>query len=361
MNLRALFVLVWAVFAVGALSCSEAQATTVKELARLSGQGQSILRGVGLVVGLPGTGDSGKELVVARPLAKLIDNGGIELGSPLELKNSRSVALVSVTCIISSSGAMADDTFDVTVSVLNSASSLRGGELYLTVLRGPFPDSPPYAIAQGQIDLEDALTPTSGRVRSGARMIRDILMPEVGDEFEIIVDSAFAGWGAVSQIATAINAKAQPQGPEVAFAITERVIRVSIPASERKDRAGFLSDVLSADVNVALLDLPAQVIINQRTGAIILPVDVSISPVAITHRGLTITTVTPSPIATQQNPLIARADWASIKMGARPSEAAKLSDLVAAFEQLDVPVEDQIGIIQMLHKSGQLKAKLLID
>lgn len=353
-------------FAVVILSCilalaPTARATTVKELARLSGEGESILRGVGLVVGLPGTGDSGKELAVARPLAKLIENGGMAVGSPLELKNGRSVALVSITCIIPAGGALADDAFDVTVSVINSASSLKGGELYLTAMRGPFLDSPVYAVAQGLIDLQDPTTPTTARVRGGVRMIRDILMPEVGDTFEIIVDPAFAGWGSVSQIATAINAKAQPQGPDVAFAVSQRVIRVEIPASERQDRAGFLSDVMSADINVALLDLPAQVIINQRTGAIILPVDISISPVAITHRGLTITTITPPPVPTQQNPLVNRADWASIKLNARPSETAKLSDLVAAFEQLDVPVEDQIGILQMLHKSGQLKAKLVID
>ena len=71
--------------------------------------------------------------------------------------------------------------------------------------------------------------------------------------------------------------------------------------------------------------------------------------------------MTASPVATAQNPVVKSKDWTEIKVGARPTEQARLTDLVAAFEQLDVPVNDQIEILQMLHKGGQLKAKLIID
>jgi flagellar P-ring protein precursor FlgI len=354
-----------ALFAAVLLCCSTAAATTVKELVRIKGQGETVLRGVGLVVGLSGTGDSGKELAMARQLAKVLENNGNVVGSPKELANGKAVALVSVTCFVPAAGARADDTLDVQVSVLNSASSLKGGELYLTALEGPLPDPkherPVYAFAQGLVDLQDASVPTVGKVRGGARITQDILMPGVGDSFELIIDAPFAGWAASSQIAVAINAKAQPQGPRVATAVDERTIRVTVPEPDRLDRAGFLADVLSAEVNVQLLDIPAQVICNQRTGSIIVTGDVEISPVAITQKDLTITTVVPPPVASAQNPLIQRDRWTPLTSGARPSDMAKLADLIKAFKQLDIPVQDQIGIIQMLHKTGKLQAKLVVD
>ena len=336
-------------------------ATTVKELARIEGQGESILRGVGLVVGLNGTGDSGKELAVARPLAKLLSGSGNDLTSPIELTNSKTVALVLVSCVIPDSGARADDRFDVSISVVNSATSLEGGELYLAPLNGPFPGDPAYALAHGRIEIPDPKIPTSGRVRLGARMIADVLMPEVGDTFNLIIKPSFSGWGSASQIATAINAKAQPQGPSVAVVVDDRTIRVTVPQAERADRAGFLVDVLGAEVNPSLLDLPARVIVNQATGTIVVTGDVRISPVAFTTKDLSLTTTRPEPVATPQSPIVERDRWGQLATDVRPTEQARLSDLLAAFKQMDVPVSEQINLLQMLHKTGKLHAELIID
>jgi len=143
--------------------------------------------------------------------------------------------------------------------------------------------------------------------------------------------------------------------------VDDRTIRVSIPESDRQDRAGFLADVMSADVNTTLLDLPAQVICNQKTGSIIVTGDVQISPVAITHKDLNVTTTIPPPVPSPQNPLVERDQWMALKTEGKPSEVAKLSDLIKAFKQLDIPVEEQIGILQMLHKTGKLQAKLIVD
>lgn len=340
-----------------------ALATTVKELVRIKGQGESILRGYGLVVGLPGTGDSGKDLAVSRPLAELLKNSGNAVGSPRDLAGGKSVALVTITCIVPPGGARADDTIDVQVSAVLSASSIKGGELYLCALEGPLPDPnhKVYAFAQGLVDLQDPAVPTNGKVRMGARMIEDILMPPVGDTFELIIDTPYAGWAAASQLAIAINGKAQPQGKKVAVVYDERTIRITIPEADRTDRAGFLADVLSAEVNQSLLDIPAQVICNQRTGSIIITGDVEISPVAITHKDLTITTTIPAPVPSAANPIVTRDRWTPVAPNARPSEQAKLADLIRAFKQLDIPVQDQINILQMLHKTGKLQAKLIVD
>jgi flagellar P-ring protein precursor FlgI len=351
-----------ALIAVVCLAGASAFGTTVKEVVRIKGQGESVLKGTGLVMGLPGTGDSGKDLAMARPLAEVLRNSGNPIGSPKELASTKAVALVAVTCTIPAAGVRADDTLDVEVKTLLSASSLKGGELYLTALTGPFPgDDRVYAMASGLVDVQDPSVPTTAKVRLGARMIEDILMPAVGDTFDLIIDAPFSGWAASSQIAVAINAKAQPQGPRVAVAVDERTVRVTIPDADRSDRAGFLADVLSAEVNVQLLDIPAQVICNQRTGSIIVTGDVEISPVAITQKDLTITTIVPPPAPSPQNPQIQRDRWTPMASNGRPSDMAKLADLINAFKQLDIPVQDQIGIIQMLHKTGKLQAKLIVD
>lgn len=339
---------------------------TVQELTRINGQGEYILRGVGLVIGLPGTGDSSKDLAVARPLVTLLKNNGQDIGLPEDLAKGKtdikSVALVSVTCVIPKEGARMDDKFDVTVSTVNTAKSIAGGELYLTSLQGPLPGSKVYAIAAGKIELEDTTIPTTGRVRGGARMIRDVAAPEVGDSFTLVLEPAFAGWTSVSTVAEAIQSnvalggRVYPNTPRIASAIDERTVKVIVPEEERADKAAFLADVLSAEVRTELLDLPAQVVVNRRTGAIIVTGDVEISPVAITNKDLTITTGA----ATGKGGT--RKDrWAEIKTSARPSENAKLSDLLTALRQLDIPVSEQINIIQMLHKTGKLHARLVVD
>ena len=336
-------------------------AGSVKELARIEGQAETILQGFGLVTGLPGTGDSGKDLALARPLFEVLRNAGNQLGTPAELAGSKSVAMVMISCVIPRGGAKADDTFDVIVTAVNKPGSLKGGTLLLAPLTGPYPGSPVFALAQGQLVIEDPEVPTSARVRGGARMIQDIAGPKVGESFNIVLEPWFAGWSASSQVAQAINAKADPRGGGVASAIDERTIRVVVPPAERGNKAAFLADVMSAPVNYTLLELPAQVIYNREAGAIIVTGDVEIAPVAISHRDLSVTTTIPAPVPTPANPIVQRDGWIDVQTRARPAEAAKLSDLLAALKQLDVPVDDQVSLLEMLHKTGKLKARIVKD
>lgn len=349
-----------ALIALFLLSCL-ARGTTVREITRVKGEGEVVLQGLGLVFGLKGTGDDTKDLALARPLAEFMRKNGNELASPKELAKGKSVALVSVTCVVPASGGKADDVIDVRVATLLSCSSLVGGHLFLAPLKGPFPDSPVFALAEGLIDVHDPAIPTTGHVRMAARLLRDLPGPTVADSFELIIESPYAGWAAASQIAIAINGKADPIGNAVAVPLDDRTVRITIPQAERANRAGFLADVFAAEVNPSLLDLPAQVIVNQRTGAIIITGDVQIRPVAITQKDLNITTTTPPPVGTPLNPVVSQTSWTDLKPGAQPADAAHLADLVAAFKQLAIPVTEQINILQMLHKGGQLHAKLVID
>lgn len=351
--------------AAGAIAVSGAQATTVKDLARLKGQGDSVVVGVGLVVGLSGTGDSGKELAMARPLAELLKNGGVTVGSLKELAASKSVALVTLSCTIPENGGRTDDKFDVYVSVAHSASSLKGGRLVVAPLTSPRRGGEVYAMAEGPISIDDQSVPTAGRVRMGARLVRDVLMEPVGDTFDLILQPVFAGYASASQIAISIDGlyrtDPQAQAPSIARVIDDRTVRIMIPPAERADRAAFIADVLSTDVNVALLRLPAMVVCNRATGAIVVTADVEISPAAITHKDLVITTTIPQPVPTPQDPMVDRKRWTGVSTAPAGPGNARLADLLAAFKQLDIQPADQIDILHELYKAGKLQAKLVID
>jgi len=331
-----------------------ALAVSVQEIARLKGQGESILQGFGLVVGLPGSGDSGQDLVVARPLARLLESQGNPVGDFEELAAARSIAIVVVTATIPESGAKADDRFDVTVSAVNNPASLEGGELFLTPLRGPLPGQPVYAIAQGPLVIEGT-TPTRARVRGGARIVRDVNMPAIDPDgaITLIIRPAFAGWTTAQLLADTINQHRlgfDESAPDIAFAQDERSVRVQIPAEELPDPANFIADIISVNFDGSLIDLPASVVVNEREGVIIATGDARISPVVISHNQMVVTTVN-EPLQEGDPP-----PNPAVTQAGSPDESARVEDLLAAFRALDVPVADQIAILAQLHRSGRLHA-----
>lgn len=342
-----------------------ARATSVQELVRLKGQGESVLQGLGLVVGLPGTGDSGEDLIVARPLAKLLENAGNPIGGFEELAQSRSIALVMVTCTIDRTGAKLDDKFDVVVSAINNPESLVGGELFLAPLRAPLPPHDVFAIAQGPIVIEGA-NPTRGVVRGGARVTRDILMPTIAGDgtVTLIIHPHVSAWTTAQLLADTINQHRMgldQLGDPIAQAIDDRSVRVLIPATDLADPAGFIADILSIRFDPSLLELPARVVVNEREGIIVMTGNVEISPTALTHGDLIITSVTPPPQPEEGAPIIEEGRWAAVSTSQRATEAAKLQDLLSAFKQLDVSVDDQIAILMQLHRTGALHAELIVN
>lgn len=345
--------------------------TTVAELVRFTHEGDTVLQGLGLVVGLSGTGDSSKDLLIARPLAEVYRNMGNPIASMDELARGKSAALVMIEVRLPPGSAKNGDQFDAIVSVMHSATSLRGGRLLIAPVSGPLPGQGVYAFAAGGITLDDSSVPTVGRVRLGARMSRNLDMPALGDAFDLVVRPAFAGWASASHIAGTINSeyflRARARLRPVATALDDRTIRVEIPEIERDDRPGFVAMILNHPINPTLLRLPPRVVVNQASGTIIMTADVEISPVGIIDSDLSITTTTTldpggAEGGAQQAAGVATSRMAGVQKGAiRPSTAAKLQDLLAAFRQLDVPVAKQVHILQMLDRMGQLHADLIID
>jgi len=359
MRLRTTTLKIACLFAL-ALTTVRAHATSIQELVRIQGQGDTILQGFGLVMGLPGTGDTGENAMIAKPMVALLEKQGLPI-SVADLTDSKSIAIVEITCRIPEQGARSDDRFDVTVMAVNNPQSLAGGQLFLAPLRGPYASHGVYAIAEGPIEIE-GLTPTTGRVRKGARIVEDILAPSISSDgsLTLVIEPNIAGWTTSRLIASTINQDRlgfDDDAEEIAFALDDRTVRVRIPPVEQRDPAAFIADILNIRFDPSLLALPARVVINEREGVIIVTEDVEISPTILAHGDLMITTISqaaePGAATTSR--------WATLDTTSEDEQSTRLQDLLAAFKQLDVPINDQIAILMELHRSGALHAELVID
>jgi flagellar P-ring protein precursor FlgI len=340
------------------------RADTIREIVRFENQGVSKLRGIGIVTGLAQTGDSGKELAVAVQLASLYQNSGIPVGLK-DIAKARTAAVVAITCTIPKEGARVNDEFDVTITAMHSATSLKGGQLLIAPLQGIYPGDPVYAFAEGEIVLDDPEHPTRGTIRLGAHMRQDIRMAPLGDSFNLLVKPAFAGGAAASAIAATINSNyfgglKGTQAP-LATAVDDRTIRIEIPEAERPDGQWFVNQILAYPIEAVSLKLPARVIVNQASGTIVLTSNVHISPTAIIDKDLTIISTQPPPVPSPLNPLEERSNASSLATDATPGEQVRLQDVLNAFKQLNVPVGKQIQILEMLSGMGQLHAELVLD
>jgi len=175
--------------------------------------------------------------------------------------------------------------------------------------------------------------------------------------FALILDEPSANWTTASTIANIINDSESDSGQTLAVAVNATEIQVTIPRNERVHPDSFISRIQR--LPVPLLPTEARVQIDIKTNTIIITGDVEISPVVITHRGLSISTISPAPLATPQNPVVTTHDVVSVGTGA--SEGGNLQDLISAMEMLKVPAEDRVQIIEELYKTGKLHAKLIME
>ncbi|MEX0777202.1 MAG: flagellar basal body P-ring protein FlgI [Phycisphaeraceae bacterium] len=335
-----------------------ARGVSVQDLVRVKGAEKSKLIGMGLVVGLNGTGDGGKFLPAMRPLAvviqQLIDPNTVAA----ELKDAKNVALVAISANLPESGVREGDHVDVHLAAVGAAKSLQGGRLFLIPLTGPLPNSPIYAFAEGAVTVQDPKMPTVAMVPQGAQLVRDVRADVVNDgQITLVINEEVAGWPMANNIANLVNGIMAPNGPNLAKAADPRNVVIFVPDYERRDPAAFISQILQSYVDTSQITTGARVTINKKTGTIVLSGDVQISPVVISHKGLTITTITPPPAP--NTPQVEEKNFIAIDPDKRGGE--KLSDLLAVLNQLKVEPADRIAIIQEIHKSGKLHAKLILE
>ncbi|NUQ63599.1 MAG: flagellar basal body P-ring protein FlgI [Pirellulales bacterium] len=347
----------FSVLAAAVLACllaypAEAR-TTIKSICRVKGQEENTLQGLGIVVGLKGTGDGANFLPTIRSLATAMQLMGSPLGSngPAELKDAKNVALVMVTATVPAAGARQGDKIDCTISSVGSAKSLAGGRLFLTPLLGPDPQNPRvFALAEGPITLESLDLPTTARVHGGCRLEEDFFNVFVKDgKITLVLDPNHAGFQVTQEIAELINSQLsfQSSGVPLAKAQNQVCVEVSLPPQYVEDPVLFVSQILSLPVT----EVPTgpRVVIHERTGSIVISGDVEIGPVVVTHKNVVIETAN------------APAAGRFVPVDSNDPQNAKLKSLVEALNAVRVPTPDVIDIIKGLARNGKLNAELVIE
>lgn len=348
-----------------ALSATSAHATRIEDLCRLKGQEANVLMGMGLVVGLNGTGDTSRDsYVAARPFARLMENLGNPIESLTELERADSYAIVMVTLEVPASGTREGTRLDVSVEKMFNATSLDGGRLVASFLRTPIPGSPVMAYAQGPI-VTSVASQGGGVVRGGGQMIADVQTPVVGQDGSVtlVLRPEYSTFPVSMLVTDLVNAEFTVDASRtIARSHGADSIKVMLPAHDRGDPSRFIADLLRIEFDPALIPVEPRVVVNERNGTIVVTANVEIGPVVISQRGLNITSVTPPIDPTPEDPVVNSTTWTTLDTGhAGERRATRLQDLLAALKQFAVPVSDQIAIIYELERAGALYATVLRD
>jgi len=335
--------------------------TQLKNICRIKGQEQNTLRGLGLVVGLNGTGESGDGptmRAVARameimgaPLTSTSGRGGLE-----ELRNIKNVALVVVTATVPATGARRGDQLDCFVSAING-KSLQGGRLVFASLQGPNTlDKRVYALCQGQVMIGDPDQPMVGVIQDGCQMEADVFTPFFQDgHITLVLDKNHANFQTAAAIAAGIREKypeslvsavgeSTSSDADVVRAVDAANIVVQIPKQYRKDPVSFASLIL--DVQIYDHEPEARVVINPRAGSIVISGDVEIGDVVVSHKNVVVEAGTSEVFS---------------PLDVDDSSQPKLQQLVDQLNSLRVPTHDMIEIIRGIDRNGKLHGRLIIE
>ncbi len=344
--------------------------TRIRDIARPLGERLNQLEGVGLVVGLNGTGDGNDSLATLRPMMELLRN----MGNPVDLTdvNAKNVAYVSISARIGRNGARSGDLIDLQVQSINGAKSLAGGRLISAPLRSnsTFDDNV-YAMAEGLISIPDEDIPTSGIIRGGAVIESDIFYHYVsryedvnrGGYFTLVLDDEHANFQVARIVKMEIEAEFSPPGNltgENALALRQvhiqdpKNIQITIPPNQMDKAPLVIARVM--DLPVELPQPEAKVVINRRTKTIAITGNVEISPVIVHVNGLTIQILNPEPVPTPAQPEVKQSEWTAFDTGGNGS--VKLQQLITALDQLNVPVEEKINAIYALQRADCLLARV---
>lgn len=346
----------------------DAQAIRLKEIASVQGVRSNQLVGYGLVVGLDGTGDQTTQTpFTAQSVQAMLQQLGISVpaGTPMQLKN---VAAVLVTATLPPF-AQPGQAIDVAVSSLGNAKSLRGGTLIVTPLKGA--DGQIYAMAQGNLLVGGAGASaggskvqinhlSAGRVPNGATVERGVPTPWMQQPF-IQYDLQADDFNTARQVADAIN---RLKGAGTAEALSGRSVSVKLPDSPGA-RVAFLADL--ENLNIDRATPAAKVIINARTGSIVLNQSVTLGPCAVAHGSLSVT-INSTPVISQPAPLsqgeTVVTEKADIQINQQPGSliqmpaGSKLTDVVKALNTLGATPQDLVAILQAMKAAGALQADL---
>jgi len=339
----------------------------LKELVSLEGVRDNQLMGYGLVVGLAGTGDRQQTLFSAQSLANLLERMGLTVSpTSLIVKNTAAVMVIATLPPFAQPGTR----IDVTISAIGDSPSLQGGVLLMTELKAP--DSQVYAVAQGPMVLGgftggkagNSTTvnhPTVGRIPDGALVERGSPSVNIGNQFRLQLERA--DFATASRVAEALN----KHFGAVAHADNAALISVSIPPEFAKRSTEFVAELETLTIET---DSQSVIVVNERTGTIVMGKDVRIAPVAIMQGNLNVevqTTMEVSqPNAFSSGGTTQVVPQTSVSVKQEPSrnvvlkEGATVEELVRALTAIGSTPRDIISILQNLKSAGALDADLRV-
>jgi len=358
--------------AVSLPSLVAAQPVRLKDVARVQGVTNNQLVGYGIVTGLNQTGDSTSAAFTSKTIQNILQTFGLSTTS--QDVRTRDVAAVIVTASLGPF-AHSGDNADVTVSALGDSSSLQGGTLVMTELRAA--NNLVYATAQGPVSVggfsagnnssgPNSITQnhvTAGRVPQGAVIARDMITSLQQDPSGFSYVLTAPDYRTASKMAGALNAKF---GAGTAHALDAETVRVNYPSRYAGDPVGFLSD--AGDLALQA-DQVAKVVVNERTGTVVMGGDITLAPCAIAHGNLSITVATnnvvvaANPLTSGQPPVQSNTRITATEGNHKLvyiSGAATLAQVVRALNTIGVSPRDLIAIVQALRESGSLQADVEI-
>ncbi|MCL4470456.1 MAG: flagellar basal body P-ring protein FlgI [Sulfuricella sp.] len=347
-----------------------AQAERIKDLATIQGVRNNQLIGYGLVVGLDGSGDQTTQTpFTVQSVVSMLGQLGVNLppGISLQLKNVAAVTVTSTLPPFAKPG----QTIDITVSSIGNAKSLRGGTLLMTPLKGA--DNQVYAMAQGNLLVGGAGAAAGGssaqvnqlsvgRIADGATVERAVNMP-LGQGDYITLELKDSDYTTASRVVASVN---RTFGEGTANAENGRVIRVLAPR-DSNNRVAFLARMENLSVNPG--ESLARVIMNARTGSVVMNKSVTVDACAVAHGNLTVTIASeprvsqPAPfskgetVVTQQAQIEIKAEKGGLAL--LPGSAS-LNDVVKALNAVGATPQDLLSILQAMKAAGALRADLEI-
>ena len=347
-----------------------AHALRIKEVAAVQGVRSNQLTGYGLVVGLDGTGDQTTQMpFTTQAMANYLQQMGISLSdanaSRLQLKN---VATVIITAQLPAF-AQPGQNIDINVSSMGNAKSLKGGTLIATPLRGA--DGEIYALAQGNVVVAGAGAAaggskvqinhlSAGRIPQGAQVERAVPTPLNNGDF-ITLGLNASDFQTARRVAQAINAR---MGPGQATALDGRSVQVQAPTNPGA-RVNFIAEIEELPIEASRP--AAKVVINARTGSVVMNQAVTLGACAIAHGNLSIT-ISSTPVISQPNAFsqgqTVVAQKSDIQIKQEPGNivqmpaSPQLADVVRALNTLGATPQDLLAILQAIKAAGALDAEL---
>ena len=352
-----------------AMAAGPAFAVRIKDITRIEGMRDNMLIGYGLVVGLDGTGDSQQTEFTQQSLAAFLSRSGLSI-SPDDMRVDN-VAAVIVTATLPPFAAPGT-RIDVNVNSIGDAENLQGGTLLMTPLNGP--DGQTYAVAQGPVATGGFSAgvagtsvsknhPTAGKVPGGALVERRPPTQLDGRE-ALTLTLNNPDFTTAQRVAQTINNEFRS---EIARPLSSAAVLVEVPILSRNSLAGFIADIERLPVHP---DHPARIVIDERTGTVVMGEDVRISTLAIAHGSLSIQVAAtnqvsqPGPWSDGQTVGVTNVDIAVMEENrslAVVPEGISLGEVVQSLNAIGVTPRDLISILQAIKASGALQAELVIQ